>query len=452
MSSDPRPPAGRHVLGIPVVAGLVLIAIAATWAITARYAGRRPPAEPAAGRRTGADSTPPMAGMARSGGASVQLTADDIRNFGVLFGSVAERPLVGEVRAAGTVTFDERRLAQVTARFGGYVEQLYGNATGQPVRRGDPLAAIYSPELVAAEQELLLARRLDRTVGSGGVPRVPDTGSSLVAAAKRRLELWGIAEGDINRILETGAIRRTLPLNAPEPGIILEKHVVEGQAVQPGMALFTIADLSRVWVDVALREPDAARARAGSPAAIALAAFPGRSLAGRVDYIYPTLDSTTRTVRARIVVPNPSGLLKPGMYAIVTLETPERRALTVPTSAVMNTGARTLVFMDAGNGRLVPTEIVTGETAGPYTEVLSGLAPGQRVVTSAQYLLDSESNLAEVMKRMIGQGTGSPGNAAGAMNGMPMPATGDSAARRGPADPQGMQGMDMPASPPGSRR
>jgi Cu(I)/Ag(I) efflux system membrane fusion protein len=351
------------------------------------------------------------------------------------------------------VTIDETTLADVTPRFGGYVERLYVDATGPRVRQGQPLMDIYSPELVAAEQELLVAAKLQQSIGESSVPGVPAASADLVAAAKHRFALWDISEAQVDEILRTGTVRRTLTLYAPASGTVLEKYVVQGQAIQPGAVLYRIANLRHVWIDVALREQDAGAVRIGSHAIVELASYPGRPIDGRVAYVYPTLDSTARAVRARIEVSNPDGRLKPGMYATVTLTTPSRRALTVPTSAVLNTGDRTLVFTDMGGGRLMPMEVVTGRTAGAYTEVLSGLEPGQRVVTSAQYLLDSESNLSEVMKSMLGQMDMSGGSRGGPMKtvgGMKdMPGMNDTG-----ADMRGMdtKGMTMPPSPTTPRR
>jgi Cu(I)/Ag(I) efflux system membrane fusion protein len=338
------------------------------------------------------------------------------------------------VRTVGAIMVDETKLTEVTPRFGGYVERLYVGETGQQVRQGQPLMDIYSPELVAAEQELLTARRLQQSIGESGVPGVPAASTDFVAAARRRFALWDISEAQVDEILRTGQVRRTLTLHAPASGVVLEKKVVQGQAIQPGETLYRIADLSDVWVDVALREQDAGAIRVGSRAAVELASYPGRPVDGRVAYVYPTLDQATRTVRARVEIPNPAGRFKPGMYATVTLTTPSRRTLTVPTSAVLNTGDRTLVFMDMGGGSLMPMDVVAGRTAGGYTEILSGVEPGQRVVTSAQYLLDSEANLAEVMRSMIGQ-----------MNMSDMNRTGGMKDTSGTTETgAGMKDMDMP--------
>ncbi len=343
-----------------------------------------------------------MGGMEMSTGGSVRLTADQIRTFGVTFGSAEVRPLQNEVRTVGIVSFDESRMARVAPKFGGFIERLYVDFTGAPVGRGQPLMAIYSPELVAAQEELLLAARLDESLGESAVPGVPAGSSSLLEAAVRRLRLWDISQAQVEQILKTGDVQKTLTLYSPVSGIVVEMNVLQGQAIQPGQTLYTIADLSEVWVEAELREADAGQVRVVSEAVVELSAFPGRPIHGRVEYIYPTLQAEARTLKARIAIPNPDGRIKPGMYATVRFTTPTDSALTVPTSAVLRTGDRALVFVDMGGGELMPHEVETGRITGGFTEILSGVEPGQRVVTSAQYLLDSESNMAEVMKSMIG--------------------------------------------------
>ncbi|MEO8564557.1 MAG: efflux RND transporter periplasmic adaptor subunit [bacterium] len=334
---------------------------------------------------------------------SVRLTSGQIKQFGVTFGNVEQRTLLSESRVAGVVTVDESRLAQVAPKFAGFIERLYVNSTGQPVRRGQPLAEVYSPDLVSAQQELLLAGQLERDIGRSAVPGVPGGNADLVGAARRRLQLWDISDAQIAEVLRTGKVRRTLTLYAPAMGIVLEKKVMQGQSIAAGEQLYTIADLGVVWVDVSLRESDAAAVRAGTSADIEITGLPGRTFKGRVTYVYPTLDQVSRSVRARVVVTNTDGALKPGMYATARLSTPSRAALTVPTSALLRTGDHTVAFTDMGNGELVPMDVEVGQTAGDYTEVLSGLEAGTRVVTSAQFLLDSESNLGEVMRSTMGQ-------------------------------------------------
>jgi membrane fusion protein, copper/silver efflux system len=421
-------------------AGTVLVLIvAAAWVVSLTRD------DSASTRGSTSDEMAGMGGMSMTADGSVQLTARQIADFGITFGTADVRTLESEVRTVGIVTFDETRLTQVAPKFGGFVERLYVDFTGKAVQRGQPLLEIYSPELVAAQQELLLARRLERTMDESVVPGVPAGSSDLVAAARRRFQLWDISEAQIDQILSTGTVRRTLTLYAPASGVVVEKKVVQGKATMPGEHLYTIANLSEVWIDVELRESDVGMVRAGTGADVEFGAFPGRPFKGRVEYVYPTLQEQSRTVRARVAVPNSAGLLKPGMYATVRLQAPMRSALTVPSSAVLRTGERNIVFVDMGVGaqgiRLMPHDVELWRTAREYTEVLVGLEPGQRVVTSAQFLLDSESNLGEVMKAMMGQmGAGDMGN----MKDMPgMEMKGMEGMDKG-AD---MKGMKMPPSP-----
>lgn len=365
-----------------------------------------------------------MPGMKTSRSGAVRLTANQIRQFGVTFGTVDRRPLSSRVRTVGTVMSDETKLSQITPRVAGYVERLYVDQTGQRVRKGQPLVALYSPDLVAGQQELLIAARLD-TTASGPVPLGTSTESiarsSLVDASRGRLRAWGVSDDQIDHVLQTGVVAHTIMLYAPMSGVVLDKKVVQGQAIQAGDMLLSVADLSDVWVDAAIREMDATSVRVGSRATVEFAGYPGRPFLGRVGFVYPTVQGDAHSIIARVVVPNPDGLLKPGMYATVGLDGPPRTALSVPTSAILNTGERALVFVDMGGGSFMPREVTTGRVADQYTEVLSGVDVGQRVVTSAQYLLDSESNLAEVMKSMIGQMGASDMNDKGMSNVKDMP-------------------------------
>lgn len=450
-----RPTRARVAVGLAI--GVAILGVGgAGWAIGARQ-GTPQVSHSAAGQtaarrgtaampgRPGTGGMAEMSGTPVQAGGAVRLTAAQLRTFGVTFGTAEVRPLTAGVRTTGNVTVDETRVAQVAPKIGGFVERLYVATTGQPVRRGQPMLDLYSPELVAAQEELLVARRLDRTLGESGVPGVPSSAGDLLAAARRRLRLLDISDAQIDDVLHTGRVRRALTLYAPVSGVVTEKTVLQGQATQPGEALYTVADLGRVWVDVQLRESDAGSVRPGTTADLELAAYPGRTFSGRVAYVYPTLQEASRTLRARVEVPNPAGLLKPGMYATVRLTTPGQAALTVPASAVIRTGDRNVVFVDMGGGTLMPQEVALGRAAGDYVEVLSGLEPGQRVVTSAQFLLESESNLGEVMKSMVQMG----GNAGGMPNmpGMTMPATSTPATDKG-ADMRGMPGMDMKGGRP----
>lgn len=418
------PPARRAM----VSTGVLLAIGGAAWGVVASRDDTSARPQPTArGDMPGMSGMAGMEGMEMGGESSVRLTAEQIRQFGVTFGSAEVRTLETQIRATGQVTVDETQVTQVTPRVPGFVERLHVNFTGQPVRRGQPLLELYSPDLVAAQQELLLARRLEQTLDEGSVPGVPARTGDLAMAARRRLQLWGISDAQINQVLRTGRVQRTLTLHSPASGVVTEKQVVSGQAVQAGMPLYTIADLSQVWVEIQLRESEASVVRPGMGADIELAALPGRPFKGQVTFVHPVLDAASRTVRARVTVTNTGMQLKPGMYATVRLSAPSRRALTVPTSAVVRTGQRNVVFVDMGGGRLMPHEVEIGTTTVEHVEVLAGLEPGQRVVTSAQFLLESESNIGEVMRAMMGQmGSGDMGDMKG-MDDMP-----------------GMKGMDMP--------
>lgn len=383
--------------------GVVALIGGIAWFVDRKQASERETAAAVSGGMPGMlGMDMPMGGA----GGVVQLTAAQLRQFGVTFGSVERRTLATELRVPGTVVADETRIGQVTLKFGGFVERLHANVTGQYVRSGQPLMEVYSPEVFAAMQELLVAARLERTsAGAAPIPGVPGSASDLVTSGRRRLALLGVAESDIEATLRRGEPSRTVTVYSPASGIVTERMVTEGQAVQAGQTLYTISDLSGVWVNADVRETDAAALRAGIGADVELASMPGRPFKGMVTYVYPTLNPQTRTVTARVTVANAGGQLRPGMFATVHLRSPTRRALTVSSSAVVRTGERTLVFVDFGGGRIEPQPIEIGQSTSEYTEVLAGLEPGQRVVTSAQFLLDSESNLAEVMRSMIGQGT-----------------------------------------------
>lgn len=405
MNRIPRSPrATRFTIAVIVVLG------GATWMLMSRR--QTTPANPSPPRgmagmpgMRGAGSSTGMTGTGLAAHGTVNLTASQIRQFGMTFDTAAVRPLTSEVRTAGVVTFDETKIAQIAPKVGGFVDRLYVNSTGQQVQRGQPVLDINSPELVAAQQELLLAGQLDRSIGRSSVPGVTGTQTNLLETSKRRLQLWDISNAQIDQILSSGRVRRALTLYAPVSGVVVDKKVLQGQAVTPGEELYTIADLSDVWVDAELREVDAASVRVGSVANVDFTGLPKRTYSGRVAYVYPTLQPEARTIKARIVVPNSDGWLKPGMYATVRLSTPTRSALTVPSSAILQTGDRDIVFVDMGGDnlarQLMPHDVELGSVAGDYTEILSGLEPGQRVVTSAQFLLDSESNLGEVIKSMI---------------------------------------------------
>jgi membrane fusion protein, copper/silver efflux system len=342
-----------------------------------------------------------MSGMPASG--TVQLSPTQIRQFGITFGTAQRQRMSGDVRTTGVVTVDETRMVEVAPRFGGFVEQLHADFTGRSVRRGEPLLTIYSPEVFAAMQELIVAATMARETNPV-VPGAPSSGADLLTAARQRLQLLSVTDVDIDAVLQSRQASRTVSVVAPISGVVSEKRVVRGQAVSSGQTLFTIADLSSLWVNADVREADAALVRIGTDASVEIGALPGQPIQGVVTFVQPTMRLETRTVTARIAIRNANSRLKPGMFVTVRLRPGNREALVVPTAAVVRTGDRAIVFVDMGGGELMPHEVRAGATTGELTEILSGLSTGDRVVTSAQFLIDSESNLGDVMRSMLGQG------------------------------------------------
>ncbi len=336
---------------------------------------------------SGMEGMPGMEGMAMPTDSGVPLDRSAAARLGITFARAAERPVRGALRFAGTLGYAEPRRVYVNARVTGWVERLDADYVGKPVRAGDPLLSIYSPELVSAQEELLAARRLGD--------------SALVAGARRRLVLWDIPEADIAELEQSGQARRTLTLRAPRSGEIAEKMVIQGQAVRVGDNLFLIADRSVLWVDVAVFEMDAPAVRVGSRVTVGLTALPGRSYPGRVTFIQPSVDQRTRTLTARVEVANRDGLLRPGMYATVEVTAATRGVLAVPLTAVLPTGTRNLVFVNRGDGTFAPREVLVGARGDSLIEIRQGLKPGDEVVASATYLLDSESNLAAAMQGLM---------------------------------------------------
>jgi multidrug efflux pump subunit AcrA (membrane-fusion protein) len=330
-----------------------------------------------------------MRGMPAAGAESLGVPIDRgaAARLGITFARAAERPVAPSVRAVGMLKFAEPRLVYVNARVSGWAEKLYADYVGKRVAVGEPLLALYSPELVSAQQEYLLARRLH-----------DDT---LAASAKQRLALWGIPEDQVDSLAPRGTVTRTLLLRAPRSGEIVEKNVIEGQAVQAGMNLFLIADRSVLWADLAIFEQDARAVRVGTLTTTTVDALPGRTFQGRVTFISPQLDEKTRTLTARVEIDNRSRELRPGMYATAALQSAGRRAVSVPLEAVLPTGTKDLVFVNRGDGRFVPREVRVGVRGDSIVEIVEGLKPGDEVVASATFLLDSESNLAAAIQGIM---------------------------------------------------
>jgi len=336
--------------------------------------------------------------MAGTGDAQpVRLSAEGARRIGITFAMAEERALARAIATVGRVTYDETRLSTVTPKIEGWVERLYVDFTGASVRSGAPLLELYSPRLVAAQEELILARKLvDNAQG-----RASGNAQDLLSSARRRLAYWDVADDEIQAIEDSGQVRRTITLRAPSSGTVIEKNVVEGDRVGPDTDLFRIADLGRVWVEADVYEKDLSLVEEGLEAIIDLEAYPGRAFIGTVSYVYPTVSMAARTGSVRVELANPGLTLKPGMYANLRIGAPPREPrIIVPRSAVLATGTRSIVFVVDAGGTLVPRGVATGLAFGDEIEVLRGLEAGEYVVSSASFLIDAESNLGSSMENM----------------------------------------------------
>ncbi|MBI2072093.1 MAG: efflux RND transporter periplasmic adaptor subunit [Gemmatimonadetes bacterium] len=331
----------------------------------------------------------------------VHLTAEQERALGVVYTTVRRETLTRTIRTVGTVAAPEPRTADVTPKIEGFIERLHVDFTGASVRKGEPLLTLYSPMLVAAQEELLTAKRLASQVEPVAGEAWSNAQATL-AAARRRLGYWDITTEQIEQIERTGQVTKTLTLVSPADGIVLEKSVLEGQQVMPGMRLYRIADLSAVWAEGDVFEQDLQFVRVGSQAHIEVAAYPGQHLMGRVSFVYPTVDPESRTNRVRVTVPNPGLRLKPGMYATIYFDVVRPGVLVVPAGAVVVTGERNLVFVRGAEGTLTPVEVGLGARAGDQVQILEGLAAGQTIVAAANFLVDAESRLGSTGSAMPG--------------------------------------------------
>ena len=321
-----------------------------------------------------------------AGLAAVSISSEVRQRMGLTIGTVAKRPLVREVRTSARLVAAETRLYHVTTKIDGWVEKLFTATTGQFVKQGDPLFTIYSPELVTAQQELLTAAQSGLT--------------ELTAAARRRLTLWDVNEEQIDRLLASRQIEKTLTLNAPVSGWIVERRFSAGHRAMAGEVLLTLADLSSVWADADIYQSDLAHVRVGMAAELSLPYWPEKRFAGKVTFLSAALDPASRTLKARMEVPNPELLLKLEMFGVARLSYDLGEQIAIPEAAVMRTGERTYAFKDGGDGRLIPVEIEIGPHVGGYFQLLGGLTEGDQVVTSANFLVDSESSLKAALAGM----------------------------------------------------
>jgi RND family efflux transporter MFP subunit len=326
---------------------------------------------------------------------TVQIDPVTVQNIGVKTASVVRQPLSRRIRTVGRVDYDETRMTDVNTKITGWVEKLFVDYTGQQVEKGQPLLEIYSPELVAAQEEYLTAldyqKRLAQSAAEGDVVQ---GAQDLLKAATRRLLYWDITDEQIAELERTRQVKRTMTLHSPQEGIVVHKAVFDGAHIKSGQHLYRIAELSKVWIYADIYEYELPWVKVDQEVEVELSYLPGKSFHGRVTYIYPFLEPKTRTVKVRMVFDNPEQELKPEMYANVEINAPVLRdGLVVPVQAVIHSGERNIIVVSLGEGRFQPREVEVGVEADGFYQVLSGVREGERIVTSAQFLIDSESNL-----------------------------------------------------------
>jgi Cu(I)/Ag(I) efflux system membrane fusion protein len=344
--------------------------------------------------QTPAQMSQPVAGPQTENAPSVDVSEEAQRMIGVKTVPVSYADMRSEIRLAGRIEYDEQRISTLNAKLEGWIERLYVDYEGRPVNKGEPLLDIYSPELLSAQKELLslkaFATRKDSTELSKMVDK--DT-EDLIAAARKRLSLWDISDEQIKKIEQTGKPVRALTITSPVSGIVLKRYASRGMRVMPGEPLFDVADLSRVWVVAEVPETDMLQIKEGMAVKISFEGLPGKSFSSKVDYVYPVMSGSTRTVRIRSTLNNPGGLLKPQMYATLTSSASLGRRLAVPVDAVIDTGLRQIVYVDKGDETFEPREVKAAISAGGLREILSGVKAGEKVAATATFLIDSEAQL-----------------------------------------------------------
>lgn len=333
----------------------------------------------------------------------VRIDPSTVQNMGVRTGVVERMPVSRTVRTMGRVDYDETRMTDVNTKVTGWVEGLFVDFTGQEVKKGQPLLEIYSPELVAAQEEYLTALDYVRRLEDGASSEALEGATALLGAARQRLMYWDIAEAQIDNLEQTRKAKRTMTIHSPQEGVVVHRAVYDGAHIKAGEHLYRIADLSRVWVYADIYEYELPWIRKGQSAEVVLSYAPGRVFEGVVSYVYPFLESKTRTAKVRMIFDNPDLELKPEMFATVKVKSEmAKEAAVVPVQAVIRSGERNVVILDLGEGRFAPREVKLGLEADDVYEVTHGLEGGERIVLSAQFLIDSESNLNAALRTMSG--------------------------------------------------
>lgn len=347
----------------------------------------------------------PMPGMPATPSGAVAVPAVTRQLIGVRSTPVTRAMLEQEIRTVGRVDYDERGFSQVTLKIPGWIRTVFVDSVGRPVRKGERLFTLYSPDLLTTQDEYLLAVKTQAQVAASPLDDAKANAVALVTSARERLRLWDVTDAQIAALERRGKAEPVLTVYAPSSGIVLKREALPGKYVEPGTILYEIADLSTVWIYADIYESEVAATRVGQPATVTVAAYPGETFGGKVAYVYPMLNSEARTVRVRLDLPNSGLKLKPGMYGNVTLQANAIKTLLVPKEAVLDTGLRQLVFMERGQGRYEPMPVKLGRRSQDAVEVMEGLTEGDRIVTSANFLLDAESKLASTssMQAMMGR-------------------------------------------------
>ncbi len=336
---------------------------------------------------------------------TVKIDPVTVQNMGVRMAMVKKSDFSSTIRTVGKIDYNQEKLYTITTKFSGWIDKLYANFTGQIIKKGDPLLTIYSPDLVTTQQEYLLALKTRNELHQSSFEAIRNNGESLLKSAKMRLEYWDIPQNEIHDLENSGTIQKNIMMRAPASGVIVHTNVDAGMHIKEGMNLMKIADLSTVWIEASIYDYELPWIHTGQKAKIELSYLPGEQINGTISYIYPDLNEKSRTVTIRIVLRNPGFKLKPGMFANVYIKgksIPD--ALTIPDEAIIRSGKRNIVFIAMGNGRFMPREVTLGPEGGKnndQVQILSGLHAGEHVVTSSQFLLDSESRLQEAIQKML---------------------------------------------------
>jgi Cu(I)/Ag(I) efflux system membrane fusion protein len=355
---------------------------------------------------SGSASSESAQGMEKMPSGTVMLNSATQQMIGVRYTTVERADLTRTISTVGNIQMDQEKISRVHVKVAGWIEKVYLNYVGKLVKKGQPLFMLYSPDLVSTEREYLIAQKGQEYLGKSPYAEVASGADALLEATRQRLRLWDITDAQMNELTRTGKVSRTMTLYSPVDGFVMTRNAYEQTYVTPETDLYDIADLSTIWVYVDIYEYEAPYVHVGQAASMQLSYFPGKTYRGRVAYVYPTLDPQTRTIKVRLEFPNPNYELKPNMYANVELNVNYGTETLVPSEAVLNSGTRQIVFVAKPHGYFEPREIKVGDQFDGKTVVLAGLKPGEKIVASGNFLIDSESRLGAAMQGMAGMSMG----------------------------------------------